>query len=96
MQCYPLLRVYAPKDHFSLNTGDKNMRHDISKKSSSGITRRQIIAASAIAILPTWARADLRLPYLPITEQVVVKPIGQLISSTIRWATSGDFVSQEA
>lgn len=52
-----------------------------------------LIAAAAIAILPTWARADLRLPYLPVTEQLVVKPIGQLISSTIRWATSGDFVT---
>ena len=51
-----------------------------------------LIAASAVAILPAWARADLRLPYLPLTERVVVKPIGQLISSTIRWATSGDFV----
>lgn len=51
-----------------------------------------LIAASAVAILPSWARADLRLPYLPITERVVVKPIGQLISSTIRWATAGDFV----
>ena len=50
-----------------------------------------LIAASAVAILPAWARADLRLPYLPITERVVVKPIGQLISSTIRWATAGDF-----
>ena len=47
----------------------------------------------AIAILPTWARADLRLPYLPVTEQLVIKPIGQIISSTIRWATSGDFVT---
>jgi uncharacterized protein (DUF2236 family) len=52
-----------------------------------------LIAAAAIAILPRWARADLQLPYLPITEQLVVKPIGQLISSTIRWATSGDFVT---
>lgn len=51
-----------------------------------------LIAAAAIAILPAWARADLRLPYLPVTEQLVVKPIGQLLSSTIRWATSGDFV----
>ena len=51
-----------------------------------------LIAASAVAILPSWARADLRLPYLPITERVVVKPIGQFISSTIRWATAGDFV----
>lgn len=50
-----------------------------------------LIAAAAVAILPAWARSDLRLPYLPLTERVVVKPIGQLISSTIRWATSGDF-----
>jgi uncharacterized protein (DUF2236 family) len=55
-----------------------------------------LIAAAAIAILPTWARADFRLPYLPVTEQLVVKPIGQLISSTIRWATSGDFVTPTA
>lgn len=55
-----------------------------------------LIAASAVAILPAWARADLRLPYLPVTERVVVKPIGQLISSTIRWATSGDFAQPTA
>lgn len=55
-----------------------------------------LIAAAAIAILPAWARADLRLPYLPLTEQLVVKPIGQLLSSTIRWATSGDFAQPTA
>lgn len=53
-----------------------------------------LIAAAAVAILPAWARADLRLPYLPITERVMVKPIGNLVATTIRWATSGDFVSQ--
>ena len=55
-----------------------------------------LIAAAAIAILPAWARADLRLPYLPLTEQLVVKPIGQLLSSSIRWATSGDFAQPTA
>ncbi len=54
-----------------------------------------LIGAAAVAILPAWARSDLRLPYLPITERVMVKPIGNLVATTIRWATSGDFVSQE-
>jgi uncharacterized protein (DUF2236 family) len=49
-----------------------------------------LIAAAAIAILPTWARADLRLPWLPLTERAIVKPIGSLIATTIRWATSVD------
>jgi uncharacterized protein (DUF2236 family) len=49
-----------------------------------------LIGAAAVAILPAWARSDLRLPYLPITERVMVKPIGNLVASTIRWATSVD------
>ena len=55
-----------------------------------------LIAAAAIAILPAWARADLRLPYLPLTEQLVVKPIGSLIATTIRSATSVDAESYGA
>ena len=34
-----------------------------------------LIGAAAIAILPAWARADLRVPYLPLTERVMVKPL---------------------
>lgn len=49
-----------------------------------------LISAAAIAILPAWARADLRLPYLPVTERTVLRPIGQAITSTIRWATALD------
>lgn len=55
-----------------------------------------LIAAAAIAILPAWARADLRVPYLPLTEKLIVKPMGQLLSSALRWATSGDFVQPTA
>ena len=55
-----------------------------------------LIAASAIAILPTWARLQLRLPWLPLTEKVIVRPVGSLVTSTIRWATSADFASQAA
>lgn len=49
-----------------------------------------LISAAAVAILPTWARTDLQLPYLPITERAILRPIGQVITSTIRWATSLD------
>ena len=49
-----------------------------------------LISAAAIAILPAWARTDLRLPYLPVTERAVLRPIGQVITSTIRWATAID------
>lgn len=47
-----------------------------------------LIAAAAVAILPAWARADLRLPYLPVTERAIFRPIGNVIAATIRWATS--------
>lgn len=49
-----------------------------------------LIAAAAIAILPAWARTDLRLPYLPVTERFVVQPIGRGIASAIRWAIAGE------
>lgn len=45
-----------------------------------------LIGAAAVALLPAWARAELRLPYLPITERAVIRPIGSVIASTIRWA----------
>jgi hypothetical protein len=35
-----------------------------------------------------WARVELKLPYLPVAEKIVVKPIGQFVASTIRWATA--------
>ena len=47
-----------------------------------------LISASAIALLPVWARAELRLPYLPVAEKFAVKPIGQFVAATIRWATA--------
>ena len=52
-----------------------------------------LIGAAAVALLPAWARAELRLPYLPVTERVVIKPIGSAIASTIRWAISPTRVS---
>jgi uncharacterized protein (DUF2236 family) len=44
------------------------------------------LAASAVALMPVWARPKLLLPYLPVTERVVVRTVGSALIRTIRWA----------
>ena len=44
------------------------------------------LAASAVSLLPLWARRQLRLPYLPLTERVLVRATGTTLTRTIRWA----------
>jgi uncharacterized protein (DUF2236 family) len=44
------------------------------------------LAASAVSLLPWWARRRLLLPYLPVTEAVVVRAAGAAVTRTIRWA----------
>ena len=45
-----------------------------------------VIAASAVALLPRWARTPLRLPWLPVTERLAVRPAGEAITRGLRWA----------
>lgn len=45
-----------------------------------------MIASSAVALLPRWARLPLRLPYLPVTETVALRPMGDAVTRTLRWA----------
>ncbi len=44
------------------------------------------IAAAAVSLLPRSTRRHLRLPYLPVTEALVVRTAGVAITRTIRWA----------
>ncbi|GEK01903.1 hypothetical protein TNCT1_41790 [Streptomyces sp. 1-11] len=44
------------------------------------------LAANAVNLLPDWARALLRLPRLPLVEDLTVRPAGHLLTRTIRWA----------
>jgi uncharacterized protein (DUF2236 family) len=44
------------------------------------------LAASAVSLLPLWARRMLRLPYLPLTERLLVRATGTALTGTIRWA----------
>ena len=45
-----------------------------------------VIAAAAVALLPRWARRPLRLPYLPVAEAIAVRPAGEALTRTLRWA----------
>ena len=44
------------------------------------------LSAAAVSLLPRWARHELALPYLPLTEAVVVRAAGEAVTRTIRWA----------
>jgi uncharacterized protein (DUF2236 family) len=46
------------------------------------------LAAAAVSLLPGWARRLLRLPRLPVTETLLVRPAGLAVVQAIRWATS--------
>lgn len=45
-----------------------------------------LIASSAVALLPAWARWPLRLPYLPLSETVLLRPAGAAVTGLIRWS----------
>jgi uncharacterized protein (DUF2236 family) len=46
-----------------------------------------ILAATAVASLPVWARIPLRLPYLPIAEATGVRFAGHALMRGLRWVT---------
>ncbi len=45
-----------------------------------------VLAAAAVALLPVWARWPLRLPYLPVSEAVLVRPAGAGLTRLLRWS----------
>jgi uncharacterized protein (DUF2236 family) len=45
-----------------------------------------VLAASAVALLPRWARRPLGLPYFPLVERTGVTVAGRGLVRTIRWA----------
>jgi uncharacterized protein (DUF2236 family) len=47
-----------------------------------------MLAGAAVALLPAWTRWPLRLPLLPVSEAVVLRPAGQVVTQVIRWSMS--------
>ena len=45
-----------------------------------------VLAATAVAMLPLWARIPLLLPYFPPVELTVVRSVGRVLVGGIRWA----------
>lgn len=45
-----------------------------------------LLGAAAVSLLPAWTRWPLRLPYLPVSEAVLVRPAGEVITRLIRWS----------
>lgn len=44
------------------------------------------LVAAAIGVIPPWARRELDLPHRPIADRTVVRALGTVTTSTIRWA----------
>ena len=45
-----------------------------------------VLVAAAIGLMPVWTRPQLRLPWLPVAEQTVVRVLGSTAVGAIRWA----------
>jgi len=45
-----------------------------------------VLAAGAVSILPSWARATLRLPILPMADRLLIRPVTRSALATLRWA----------
>jgi uncharacterized protein (DUF2236 family) len=45
-----------------------------------------IIVAAAIGLLPGWARAELRIPQVPLLDATVVTPAARGLCAVLRWA----------
>ncbi|MFF8929428.1 oxygenase MpaB family protein [Streptomyces longwoodensis] len=46
------------------------------------------LAAGAVSLLPDWASRELRLPRLPVAEDLCVRPLGTAVTAGLRWALS--------
>jgi uncharacterized protein (DUF2236 family) len=45
-----------------------------------------ILASAAVGLLPGWARRELRIPRLPVTERFAVRPAAKVLTQTLGWA----------
>ena len=47
-----------------------------------------VLASAAVGLLPAWARRELRMPRLPVTERFAVRPAAKILTQTLGWAMS--------
>lgn len=46
------------------------------------------LSAAAVALLPRWARRELKVPDLPLADAALARPAGHLVVNAIRWGIS--------
>jgi uncharacterized protein (DUF2236 family) len=49
-----------------------------------------ILTAGAITLLPSWARRELWLPVLPLTDPLAVRPAATVLTRAIGWLMAAD------
>ena len=49
-----------------------------------------LLGAAAVGLLPLWARLSLRLPWLPVSDRMVVRPAATAMVGALRWAMAPD------
>jgi uncharacterized protein (DUF2236 family) len=49
-----------------------------------------LLAATAVAMLPAWARLPLRLPYFPPVEATAIRFSGRVLVGALRWALTAN------
>lgn len=54
-----------------------------------------VLAAVAVAMLPTWARRPLWLPYAPVLESTVTRMSGHVLVGSLRWVMTAGRVPVE-
>lgn len=55
-----------------------------------------VLAATAVAMLPAWARLPLLLPYVPVLETTVTRMAGRMLVGSIRWVMTPAADTSEA
>jgi uncharacterized protein (DUF2236 family) len=81
------LRAYRPELHSTPEARDAARYLLLQPPMPAAIRPLYTVLASAsVALLPTWARWPLRLPFLPVAEAVAVRPAGDALVRGLRWA----------
>ena len=47
-----------------------------------------VLASAAVGLMPSWARRELRIARLPLTERFAVRPAAKILTQTLGWAMS--------
>ncbi|MDN5726487.1 MAG: DUF2236 domain-containing protein [Propionibacteriales bacterium] len=80
-------RVELDRTEAAVEAADLLLKHPPLPRTS--LPAYQVLVHGALSIMPGWALARLRLPYVPLAE-VIAKPLARAATQTLRWAFEVD------